>query len=318
MKRIIVLATILVLGGLSLAASALQAPTPAATPTPAAAPAAPAAPAPKVAEIEKLRDNLFVIKGGGGNTAAFVTEAGVVVVDTKNPGWGQAILDKIKSVTDKPVTTIINTHTHGDHTGSNEFFGASVETVVQENTKANMEKMDAFKGDKAQFLPKKTYKDKLSLGKGKDKIDLYYFGPAHTDGDTFVVFPALKVMHAGDVFAGKSTPFIDTRNGGSGEGYSKTLAKAVAGIKRVDNVITGHSTVMEWKEFKEFAAFHKDLFAWAKGQHKAGKSVDEASEAFTVPEKYAGYTVRKEGFGSIKGALTAMFDDLGKGKAAKK
>jgi cyclase len=315
MKRIIVLATILLVGGLSMAAAALQAPTPTPTPTPAATPPPqPAQPAPKVAEIEKLRDNLFVIKGGGGNTAAFITEKGVVVVDTKNPGWGQAILDKIKTVTDKPVSTIINTHTHGDHTGSNEFFGASVETVVQENTKTNMEKMDAFKGDKAQFLPKKTYKDKMSLGSGKEKIDLYYFGPAHTDGDTFVVFPALKVMHAGDVFAGKSTPFIDTRNGGSGEGYSKTLAKAVAGVKRVDEVITGHSTVMKWAEFKEFATFHKDLFTWAKGQHKAGKSVDEAAAAYQLPEKYAAYTVRKEGFGNIKNALQAMYDDLGKAK----
>ena len=205
-----------------------------------------------------------MIKGGGGNTAAFVTANGVVVVDTKLAGWGQAILDKIKTVTDKPVSMIINTHTHGDHTGSNEFFGAEVETVVQDNTKANMEKMDAFMGEKAKFLPKKTYKDKLSLLAGKDKIDLYYFGPGHTNGDTFVVFPALRVMHAGDMFAGKSTPFIDTRNGGSGAAYHQTLAKAVSGIKRVETVIPGHSPLMTWKDFQEFAAFHKDLFTWAR------------------------------------------------------
>ena len=83
MKRLIVLGTIMLLGGLSMAASALQAPpTPAApTPTPSAAPA----PAAKVAEIEKVKDNLFLLKGGGGNTAAFITEKGVVVVDTKTP-----------------------------------------------------------------------------------------------------------------------------------------------------------------------------------------------------------------------------------------
>ncbi len=297
MKRILVLGTILLVGGLSLVASALQAPP---QPPPAA----------KVAVIEKVKDNLFMIKNGGGNTAAFITEKGVVVVDTKLAGWGQAILDQIKTVTDKPVSMIINTHTHGDHTGSNEFFGASVETVVQENTRANMEKMEAFQGDKAQFLPKKTYKDKLSLGKGKDKIDLYYFGAGHTNGDTFVVFPALRVMHAGDMFAGKGTPYIDTRNGGSGADYHKTLAKVVSGVKRVETVIPGHSTVMTWNDFKEFAAFHKDLFTWAKGQHKAGKTVDEAVAAYQLPEKYAAYTVRKEGGGSFKSALQAMYDDL--------
>ena len=67
-----------------------------------------------------------------------------------------------------------------------------------------MEKMDAFKDDKSVFLPKKTYKDKLTIGKGKDQIDLFYFGPAHTNGDAWVVFKALRVMHAGDAFAGKT------------------------------------------------------------------------------------------------------------------
>ena len=116
--------------------------------------------------IEKVRDNLFMIKGGGGNTAAFVTRQGVVLVDTKLANWGQAIMDQVRSVTDKPVTTIINTHTHGDHTGSNEFFPASVEVVAHENTKTNMEKMKQFEGEKAQFLPDRTYKDRLTLFSG--------------------------------------------------------------------------------------------------------------------------------------------------------
>src|SRR4029079_625461 len=95
---------------------------------------------------------------------------GGLVVATKRAGWARGILDRIKTVTNKPVTMIINTHTHGDHTGSNEFFGTNVETVVQENTKANMERMDAFKGEKAKFLPKKTYKDKTTVLSGKDSI----------------------------------------------------------------------------------------------------------------------------------------------------
>jgi cyclase len=315
MKRFIVLTSILAVGAVSLGAAALQAPptpTPAPTAAPSTPPATPPPAAAKVAEIEPVKENLYMIKGGGGNTAAFITEKGVVVVDTKLAGWGQAILDKIKTVTDKPVTMIINTHTHGDHVGSNDFFGATVETIVQDNTKANMEKMDAFKGEKAQFLPKKTYKDRMSIGKGKEKIDLYYFGPGHTNGDTFVVFSALKVMHAGDMFAGKSTPFIDARNGGSGVQYSRTLARAVSTLNRkVETVLPGHSPQMTWKDFTEFAAFHKDLLAWIKAQHKAGKTVDEASEAFQVPEKYKDYTVRKEGFGAFKGGLQIFYDELG-------
>src|SRR6202007_1001555 len=109
------------------------------------------------------------------------------------PGGAQPALDKVKSVTAKPVTRIINTHTHGDHTGNNHFFGANVEIVAQENTKTNMQKMDAFKGDRAKSLPARTFGDTLTIGSGKDRIDLYYFGAGHTNGDLFVVFPALRV-----------------------------------------------------------------------------------------------------------------------------
>src|SRR6185436_9658603 len=95
---------------------------------------------PKIIEVEKLKDNLFVLRSkaggpnGGGNTAVFVTTTGVVVVDAKNPGWGKPILDKIKELTNKPVTTLINTHTHGDHVSGNVEFPATVDIIVQENT----------------------------------------------------------------------------------------------------------------------------------------------------------------------------------------
>ena len=94
---------------------------------------------PMVVEVEKLKDNLFVLKaGGGGNTTVFVQSNGITVVDTKNPGWGAPILEKIKELSPKPVTTIINTHTHGDHVSGNVEFPATVDIVVQENTATNM------------------------------------------------------------------------------------------------------------------------------------------------------------------------------------
>src|SRR5207244_13201114 len=143
-----------------------------------------------------VKDNLYMIINGGGNTAAFVTDKGVVIVDTKLPGMGPGIIEKVKSVTDKPITIVINTHTHGDHVGSNNAFTGNVEFVAQENCKASMQKMPAFQTDEGQrFLPSKTFKDKLSLLSGKDKIDLYYFGRGHTGGDAIVVFPALSTMH---------------------------------------------------------------------------------------------------------------------------
>src|SRR5204862_1396873 len=247
----------------------------------------PAANAPKVIEVEKVKDNLYVLRGGGGNTAVFVTADGVVVVDAKNPGWGQPILDKVKELTPKPITTLINTHTHGDHVSGNVEFPATVEVITQENTKTNMEKMDIFKQNNSKGMPKRTFKDKLTVGKGADQIDLYYFGPGHTNGDAFVVFPALKTAHVGDLFASKGLPLVDGANGGSVLHYPETLSKAHAGIKNVDTIINGHSpTTTTWADLKEFADFNKDFLTWAEGALKSGKTPEAAAAEWKVPEKY--------------------------------
>src|SRR5688572_14070232 len=198
-------------------------------------------------ELTRLKENLYVIESAavgtaftGGNIGVFIMDKGVAIVDTKLAGYGPTILERIRKVTPKPVTTIINTHTHGDHTGSNPGFAATVEIVAHENTKANMEKMDAFKAAGAAFLPKRTYKDRLTLFSGKDQIDLYHFGAGHTNGDTFIYFPALRTLQAGDMFPWKDAPFIDRGNGGSGVAWPATLAKLLSAVKDVDTVIPGH------------------------------------------------------------------------------
>lgn len=90
----------------------------------------PAANAPKVVEAEKINDSLYVLRGGGGNTAVLIMANGVAVVDAKNPGWGAPLLAKIKELTPKPVTMLINTHTHGDHVSGNVEFPASVDLIA--------------------------------------------------------------------------------------------------------------------------------------------------------------------------------------------
>lgn len=267
----------------------------------------PAGGPPQVAEILKVKDTLYVVKGGGGNTAAFITKAGVVLVDTKLANWGERIMQQVRSVTDKPVTMIINTHTHGDHTGSNEYFPASVEVVAHANTKANMEKMPAFAGDKAQFLPDRTYTDRLTLGAGDERIELRYFGPGHTNGDTIVVFPALRVAHTGDLFAGLATPLIDTRNGGTGVAYPETLRKAAAGITGVDTVIPGHADVMPWSRFVEFGEFNAAFLAAVQQAMKDGKTPEEAFAGLKLPEQFKDFQL-----GRGQANVSAIYAELKK------
>jgi cyclase len=309
MKRVIVLCALISIATLSMAVGAHQ---------------QPAAPAAKVVTVEKLKDNLFVLRGGGGNTAVFVTANGVVIVDAKNPGWGQPILDKIKELTPKPVTTLINTHTHGDHVSGNVEFPATVEVVTQENTKANMEKMPIFKEHGGRGLSKKTFKDKMTIGSGADRIDLYYFGPGHTNGDAIIVFPALRTAHTGDLFQGKAVPLVDPDNGGSFLHYDETLNKAHAGISNVDTIINGHMpTQTTWADLKTFAAFNRDVRMWAEAGLKAGKTPEQlADEGWKVPEKYSGYPAEVANprtppanpplFGGLPGRIKKLQDELKK------
>jgi cyclase len=274
----------------------------------------PAANAPKVIEVEKVKDNLWVLRGGGGNTAVLATANGVTIVDAKNPGWGQPILDKVKELTPKPITTLINTHTHGDHVSGNVEFPATVDVVVQENTKTNMEKMDIFKQNNNRGMAKRTFKDKMTIGSGADQIDLYYFGPGHTNGDAWVVFPAHRIVHSGDIFAGKGVPLVDGNNGGSMLHYSETLMKAYNGIKNVDTIINGHTPAnTTWADLKEFADFNKDLLTWAQGELKAGKTPEQAAASWKLPEKYKGYNATVSTMmGGLAGRVQRLSDEMKK------
>ncbi len=305
MKRSAVLATVMMVGlGAMQFGQAQQAPAPRA----------------KVRPIQRVRDNLYWIPASdrntypipgsgydasartlttGGNTAVLVTETGVVLVDTMNPGSGAEILAQVKAVTEKPVTMIINTHTHFDHAGSNTEFPATVEFVAHENTRANMAKPEcppvthcqAFKGDNAKYLPKRTYKDRMSLLSGKDRIDLYHFGAGHTNGDTFIVFPSARAMHTGDMFQRKNLPFIDvTNNGGDPVAFARTLQGAASAIKGVETVIPGHSpTLVAWSDFTEYTEYYAEFLASVQASRKAGRDLDGAVSAYKPSDRFKNY-----------------------------
>jgi cyclase len=285
MKRCVVLGMLMTAGALSITVAAYQQP----------------ADQPKIIEVDKLKDNLYVLKGGGGNTAVFITEKGVVVVDTKNPGWGQPLIDKIKTLTDKPVTTIINTHTHGDHVSGNVEFPPTVDVITQENTKKYMEQMNPvyglqtaapdniFKQNGGRGLPKRTFKDTWTIGSGEDQIELRYFGPAHTGGDAFVIFQNYRVMHVGDTMPTRDFPIMDRNSGGSGVAYSSTLAKAAA-VTGVDTIINGHNTTTTTPaDLRLYSEFIADFVTFVQDAKKAGKTVDEVVNTWKTPAKYTGY-----------------------------
>ena len=248
MKRTIILGAVVVVGGLSIGLGSQQL-------NPAAM---------EATQIELVKGNLYVIGGGGpgtdefsgGNSGVFVGSDGVTLVDTKLGGWGQLLLDRIATVTDKPVIRIINTHTHGDHIGSNSFFPASVEIIVHENTQANMQGMEMFEGDNAHGLPDQAYTDTLTIGSGSDQIDLYYFGAGHTNGDTFV-------------------------------------ERLINTVTDIDTVVPGHIPVTTPGDLRQFQRFTYDLREAVRNARDTGKSVEQAVSSIDLTAQYHGYNTNR-------------------------
>ena len=273
-----------------------------------------------------VRDTLYHLGDGGANALALIDEinGGVVLVGTKLPDWGQPVLDAVYQVTDLPVTTIISPHADADHTGSNGEFPDVVEIIAHENTRANMARMELFEGGAG--LPTTTFTDRFALLEDLDRIELYHFGPAHTDGDIVVVFPQKRTAYLGDLFPDKAAPVIDTANGGSAVAFPETLAKAVAAIDGIDRVITGHGPIpttyagrgrrdrgarrawtgwMTWDGLAEYADFNRDFLASVQASYESGRSVDEAAANLDLPERYADY-----GMEQARANVEAIYNEL--------
>jgi glyoxylase-like metal-dependent hydrolase (beta-lactamase superfamily II) len=171
--------------------------------------------------------------------------------------------------------------------------------------------LDAVKA-KAHAMPDRTYKDKLTMMSGQDQIDLYHFGRAHTNGDTFVVFPQLRAMHAGDAFPGKQLPFMDVANGGSGVAFPETVKKLTSTVRNVDTVITGHSpTVMKWQDLVEYGEFLQAFLDAARTSMKAGKTPEQAAAEIKLPSRFSGYTIPTSGFAAAPAAIKTIYGELG-------
>ena len=263
----------------------------------------------------ELAENLYVLASDpaeqgmrtGGNTAAFLTSDGVVLVDTKIKGYGADILASVREITDMPVTTIINTHTHWDHSGSNTEFPDAVNIVTHENTAAHMASSDCddgagfeggsiknceqFQGENSRFLPDTTFSTQHTLFGGADQVDLYYFGRGHTDGDTWVVFRDARAVHTGDMMARKGLPFIDAANSnGSATEFGATLQGAVDGIPDVDTVITGHADDPHvWQDLVDHAGFYNDMLRQVHEGRAAGRSAAEIIRNYTLPDRYSDF-----------------------------
>jgi cyclase len=176
-----------------------------------------------VARIRQLKPNLYLITGSGANTVVRVTPAGVIVVDTKNPGENRydRIMEEIKSVTDQPVKFVFNTHHHPDHVGNNkQFIDAGATVIAVDALKTNMASDPRTKD--IPGLPTQTFAKDYVLKLGGAEVDAHAYGRGHTGDDTMIYFPDLKVVMVSDQIS-DGNPGPDFRNGGSILEWNKSL-----------------------------------------------------------------------------------------------
>jgi len=235
-------------------------------------------PAPVPSKLEKITDDLYVLRGEGGNTSVYLTDEGVILVDVKFERNFDDIQAKVKSLTDKPVRYIINTHAHGDHTGGNQKFLPTTQIIAHRNART------AMIGGKQPGPPQITYTDEIALNLGGKEVIGHYFGRAHTDGDTWVYFPALKVLAAGDSFnsgngqgqTGSTTFGLFIAPGGSIVDITKTLD----GVLKwdFDVVVPGHGPIAKRADVLKWRAEIEKLRSRITEMVGQGRSKDDVTK----------------------------------------
>ena len=196
-------------------------------------------PPPRPANTQKVKDGLYLITGGGGNVAAYVTGDGVILVDDMYDRNYDDVMGQVRKITNQPVRYVLNTHQHDDHAGSNaKMMAASVEVIAHRNARRNMVTL------KQPGQPRLTFADEFEVHLGGKEVRAYHFGRGHTNGDIIVYFPELKTIHTGDIFLTRpALPFMDFANGGSAVEWTQVLD----GVEKLDfdTIIPGHGPLSD-------------------------------------------------------------------------
>jgi cyclase len=191
--------------------------------------------------LNKIKDDLYEIENDGGNVAVYITNEGVILIDDKFDYDHDAIMEKIKSVTNQPVKYVISTHYHADHSGGNaKMFQAGADIISTAAARKNIVEHIQSNAPPGVLPARIVFTQETAVFLGGKEVQARYVGRGHTNGDAVVYFPALKVLHTGDLMAGNN-PLIDYPGGGSLAEWAKTLDEAMK--FDFDTVIPGHGPV---------------------------------------------------------------------------
>lgn len=248
-------------------------------------------------KIQKLSANVYLLQGQGanvgmGNIAAHVSDDGIVLVDCELLQLGPKIEAALKTVSDKPVKYVLNTHWHGDHTGGNAYFGRTARIIAQDNVRTKMQTVpDARITNLAVSLPVITFSEQFTLHTLTGDIHAVYFPHGHTDGDSVVFFPQDNVVHMGDDLTNfepiDATNFEPTRfpainwendSGGGVQGPIAAGEYVLAHLPDDVKIIPGHGSVAGKNYLTKYVAFLKATSAVVQAGIDQGKTLQQLKE----------------------------------------
>jgi cyclase len=210
-------------------------------------------------KVQKVAGNVYLLQGAGGNIGVSVGDDGVLVVDDEYAPLAPKIKEAIKGISDKPVRWILNTHFHGDHTGSNaEFAKMGTEVIAQDNVRKRLETGFDLPQRKVppaakEALPIITFDNSLTVHVNGEDIRALHYANGHTDGDSVIYFPKSNVVHMGDDFFNMNFPFVDLDGGGSVQGMVKNVRGVLKDLPDDVKVIPGHGPLATKAELTKFA-----------------------------------------------------------------
>ena len=246
-----------------------------------------------------------MIVGDGGNVAVYITDEGVILVDDKYERDHAQIVSLIRGVTKQPVRYILSTHYHADHSGGNTLFTKEAEIISTRNAHIGIVKHLQSNAPGNMVPARVTFTDECSIFLGGKEVRAKYYGPAHTNGDAFVYFPAHRLVHSGDTFASApaATPLIDYPGGGSVVAWTKTLDTVMNSLD-FDEVMPGHGPMSNKAGMTAYRDRVEVLRSKAQALVRAGKSQAELAKLMETDYKWAPNSLQQRW--SVPGMMTEL------------
>ena len=243
----------------------------------------------------KISDQVFMLKGQGGNIGLFIGDDAVFMIDDQFAPLTPKILEAIKKITPKPVNYLMNTHWHGDHTGGNlnmQKEGALI--LAHKNVRKRMSVDQVIRGKVKKASPKEalpviTFTEDMMMHINNDDIFVSHIHEAHTDGDALVYFTKNNVLHTGDAYFQGKFPYIDLSSGGSINGYIDGIQKMIVLANDETKIIPGHGNISNKRELISFKKMLVNLKSRVQNEIDNSKTLEEVQNNKEITKDYVSF-----------------------------